>query len=138
MKPSNPKEIIYQGKVLAVFYPKQMKVDGIRFLTPSHYPLQVGLIAHPAGKKVVPHIHRDLFYDVNTTQEFIYIEKGKNVKITVYTKKWKKVKTLSLSSGDSILFVSGGHGLDIPPRCRLFEIKQGPYPGDSYAKIFKN
>ncbi len=125
-------------KTVALYYSKDLSADGsIRFLTPQSYPLQIGLIEHRDGKKVVPHIHRDLFYDVNTTQEFIYVEKGENIAVTVFDTDWAEIEKLTMSSGDSILFVGGGHSLDIPPGCRLIEVKQGPYPGDKLAKIFK-
>ena len=125
-------------KTVALFYPKEISADGaIKFLTPQSYPLQVGLIEHKEGKKVKPHIHRDLFYDVNTTQEFIYVEKGDNILVTIFDNDWAEIEKLKMSAGDSILFIGGGHGLDIPKGCRLFEIKQGPYPGDKHAKIFK-
>lgn len=134
-----PKQIIYNGEVLAIFYSHEINANGgIRFLTPENYPIQIGLIEHKNGKKVLPHIHRDLRYNVNTTQEFIYIEKGHDVVITIFSKDWQEAEKLVLSSGDSILFVGGGHSLDIPADCRIFEVKQGPYPGDKIAKIFKD
>ena len=125
------------NEVIALFFPKDIQVNGIRFLSPPSYPLQIGLLEHPLGRLVPPHIHRDLHYNVNTTQEFIYVEKGENIEITVYTKEWVEIKKLNLSAGDSILFVGGGHSLNIPKGCRIFEVKQGPYPGDKEAKIFK-
>ena len=106
-------------------------------MTPQNYPLQIGLIEHGDGKKIAPHKHRDLFYDVNTTQEFIYVERGENIKVIIFDNDWVEIEKIKMSAGDSILFVSGGHSLDIPKGCRLFEIKQGPYPGDKLAKIFK-
>lgn len=121
-----------------MFYPKSITAEGgLKFLTPAHFPLQIGLIEHKEGKKVVPHIHRDLFYDVNTTQEFIYVEKGKDIAVKIFDTQWAEIETIMMSAGDSILFTGCGHSLDIPPDCRLFEVKQGPYPGDKMAKIFK-
>jgi len=126
------------NKTVALFYSKNVSAEGsIKFLTPQSYPLQIGLIEHSEGKRVVPHIHRDLFYDVNTTQEFIYVEKGENIAVTIFDHDWAEIEKVKMSSGDSILFVGGGHSLDIPPGCRLFEVKQGPYPGDKLAKVFK-
>ncbi|MCX6785216.1 MAG: hypothetical protein NTV81_04855 [Candidatus Komeilibacteria bacterium] len=135
----NPKEIKFQDQTLALFFPKTMSAEGgIKFLTPIDYPLQIGLLEHKEGKMVPPHIHRDLHYNVNTTQEFIYIEKGEGVEVAIFTKEWEEVDRLVMSAGDSILFVSGGHSVNIPKGCRLFEVKQGPYPGDKEAKMFKD
>lgn len=133
-----PKKIIHNNQVLAIFFSKDIRTDGgIKFFTPDYYPLQIGLIEHKDGREVPPHIHRDLVYDVNTTQEFLYVEKGEGVKVKIFSNEWKEVEELEMNAGDSILFVGGGHSVDIPPDCRLFEVKQGPYPGDKQAKIFK-
>ena len=135
-----PREIKDKNNaIVAHFFSKEISADGsIKFLTPQSYPLQIGLIEHRDGKQVRPHIHRNLFYDVNTTQEFIYVERGENILVTIFDTDWVEIEKLSMSSGDSILFVGGGHSLDIPADCRLFEVKQGPYPGDKEAKIFKD
>jgi len=134
-----PKKICFKNEVLAIFYSKKIDAGGsIKFLTPSDYPLQIGLIEYAEGKKVNPHIHRDLRYNVNTTQEFIYVEKGDGVLVSVYTKNWEEVERIIMSAGDFVLFVAGGHSLDIPKGCRILEVKQGPYPGDKEAKIFKD
>ena len=133
-----PRLITHNKEILAMFYSKDISANGsIKFLTPAEYPIQIGLIEHANGKKVVPHIHRDLFYDINTTQEFLYIEKGRGIVATIFTKDWIEVEKVTLNAGDSILFVGGGHGVDIPSGCRILEVKQGPYPGDAQAKIFK-
>lgn len=131
-----PREIIHKGKTLAIVFSKNLPVEGVRFLTPTHYPLQIGLIDHPEGKNVALHIHKDMRYKVNTTQEFIYIVKGKVV-ITIATEQWEIIEKFPLSDGDFVLFVSGAHGVDIKKGARLIEVKQGPYPGDDYAKRYK-
>lgn len=129
-------EVSKDGRLLALIFRREIKSDGVRFLTPTDFPLQLGLIEHPKGKKIRPHIHRDLKYRVNTTQEFLYVEQG-SARVTIYDKSWKRVKDAVLNKGDFILFISGGHSLEILNRCRILEIKQGPYPGDRLAKIFK-
>lgn len=131
-------KIIKDGeKIVAIIYGKEIKADGVKFLTPIDYTLQLGLIEHPAGKVVRDHIHRqDIKYKVDTTQEFLYIEKGK-VKVKLFSDKWDLLEEVILTGGDFVLFVGGGHGLEIIEDCRIIEIKQGPYPGDKCCKIFK-
>ncbi len=136
MKNNDILEIKDKGKTLALVFSKNLKADGIKFLTPVSYPLQIGLLEHKEGKNVPMHIHRDLLYKVNTTQEFLYIEKGK-VDVTIVDRKWNPVKEVTLTTGDFVLFVAGGHGVNIHKGTRIIEIKQGPYPGDKKAKIFK-
>ena len=78
-----PKIITYNRKTIAIIFPKKIEASGVRFLTPTEYTLQLGLIEQPKGKIIRNHIHRqDIKYKVDTTQEFLYIEKGK-VKVKV-------------------------------------------------------
>lgn len=130
--------IKYDRQTIALVFRHRLRAKGVNFLTPHNYTLQLGLIEHSAGKLIRDHIHRqDIKYKVDTTQEFLYIEKGK-VRITLYNNHWQKIKAVILKKGDFILFVSGGHGLKILSECRIIEIKQGPYPGDKRAKIFRD
>ena len=123
-------------KTLAIVFRHSLKANGVKFLTPQTYPLQLGLLEHPAEKKIRSHRHRNLKYKVDTTQEFIYIESGE-VEATIYRNNWEVVKKVRLKKGDFILSVAGGHGFKVIKKCRMIEIKQGPYPGDKLAKIFK-
>lgn len=75
-------------------------------------------------------------YNVTTTQEFLYVIKG-SAEVTIATLEWETVEKFKLKAGDFVLFVSGAHGVDIKKGSRLIEVKQGPYPGDKYAKRFK-
>lgn len=125
-----------KGKTLALVFKHSLKADGVKFLTPQSYPLQIGLLEHPTGKLIRTHRHRNLKYKVDTTQEFIYIESGE-VEATIYRNDWTIVKKVVLKKGDFILSVAGGHGFRVIKKCRMIEIKQGPYPGDKLAKIFK-
>lgn len=130
--------ICFDNKVIAHIFYKKIKSEGVRFLTPDSYTLQLGLIEHPSGKNIRDHIHRqDIKYKVDTTQEFLYIEKGK-VKVRLYSEKWDKIEEVILNKGDFILLISGGHGLEILKDCRIIEIKQGPYPGDKLAKLYRD
>lgn len=133
---NNIMEIKDKNKILALFFTNKLKADGVRFLTPSSYPLQIGLLEHKNGRDVPPHKHRDLKYNVNTTQEFLYIEKGR-ADIKVFNNKWQQIKKLTMGKGDFILFIKGGHSVKIHKNTRIIEIKQGPFPGDKKAKIFK-
>src|SRR3989344_4086860 len=102
-----------KNKVVAHIFSNNIETDGVSFLTPDTYPLQLGLIEHPMGKIVKDHIHRqDITYQVDTTQEFLYIEKGR-VKIKLFSNEWEELGEFNLSAGDFVLLISGGHGLEI-------------------------
>lgn len=126
------------GKVLAHVFSHSIKAEGVRFLSPNDYTLQLGLIEHPAGKIVRDHIHNpDIKYKVDTTQEFLYLEKGK-VKAKIFNDDFELIEEVILNPGDFLLHVSGGHGFEILEECRLIEIKQGPYPGPEHVKKYRD
>lgn len=129
-------KIEQNGTLFAFIFRKELAVgDGVKFLTPSDYPLQLGVIERKKGYGFRPHIHVDMHYEVNTTQEFLYIEKG-ILKVTVYDHDWKVIHTAELRAGDFFFSVTGGHSFEVIEDVRLIEVKQGPYPGDQYAKRF--
>ena len=131
------KEIINRGKVIAIIYSKNLRPNGIQFLTPQNYPLQIGLHDHKKGKIVAAHYHPHLKYKVVNTQEFLYVEKGV-VQMEIFTKNWKRKAKVKLIKGDFILIVDAGHSVNMLPGSRVVEVKQGPYPGDKKAKIFRD
>lgn len=129
-------EIIHDNKLYAIVFKNNVKAKGTRFLTPYDYTLQLGLIEHPTGKKLRKHLHNPkIKYEVDTTQEFLYVEHGK-LKVMIYQDQWDLIDEVLLSAGDFYLHVAGGHGFEIIEKCRVIEIKQGPYPGDKKAKMF--
>ena len=132
------REIKDKKRTIAIFYPKTLRPNGIQFLTPQNYPLQIGLHDYPnADKKVPAHYHPHLKYKVDTTQEFLYVESG-IVEVVIYNTKWAKKTKLRMTAGDSVLFVDCGHEVIFHKGSRLLEVKQGPYPGDKKAKIFRD
>lgn len=132
------KEVIEKnGQIFALVFRKSHRPDGVNFLTPDDYTLQVGMIEHPAGRHIRDHVHNPkIHYEVDTTQEFLYIEKGK-IKATIYDFDWSVIKEVILEAGDILLQVSGGHGFDVIEPCYLIEVKQGPFPGDKLMKFYR-
>ncbi len=130
-------KVEHKGVLYAYIFRKDLSVgDGVKFLTPADYPLQLGLIERKQGYSFLPHLHRDMHYKVNTTQEFLYVEKGR-LRTKVYTHDWKVIYETILEAGDFFFSITGGHSFDVLEEVRLIEVKQGPYPGDQYAKRFK-
>lgn len=127
--------IVDGEQTMAIVWRKRLRAKGAKFLTPQTYTLQVGLLEHPKGKVIPAHRHPNLKYNVGTTQEFLYIERGQ-VEATLYRNDWSIIKKIKLNAGDFILTLAGGHGFKILKPARIIEIKQGPYPGDAKAKIF--
>ena len=133
------KEIIEKnGQIFALVFRKSNRPDGVNFMTPDDYTLQLGMIGHPAGRHIRDHVHNPhIHYKVDTTQEFLYIEKGK-IKATIYDYGWNVIAEVILEAGDILLQVSGGHGFDILEPSYLIEVKQGPFPGDKLMKFYRD
>jgi len=127
-----------KGKIIAIIFRKSLRAEGVKFLTPVDYTLQLGLLEHPKGTVLNDHRHNPkIKYNVDTTQEFLYVEKGR-VKVRLFNDNWDLVGEEILTPGDFMLHVSGGHGFEILENARMIEVKQGPYPGEKSAKIYKD
>jgi hypothetical protein len=91
---------------------------------------------HPAGKKVVPHVHKLIPRQVLYTQEVLFIKKGK-VQIDFFSSSREFFTSRILESGDIILLCGGGHSLDMLEETVMIEVKQGPYAGENDKITFE-
>lgn len=129
-------ETIKSGKLtIAIIIRNNLKVKGVKFFTPNNYPFQIGFHDRPKNTTLKPHLHPVHNFFIESSQEVLYLLEGK-IKVDLYDENKRKFTTKVLKTGDSILFVNGGHGIKFLESSRIFEIKQGPYVGDVKAKIF--
>jgi len=128
-------EIFDGNQLIAIVIPNDLEANGVKFITPQDFPFQVGLLVHPADTILKAHTHKKLKIETDIFQEILIIQSGV-VAVDLYGMKNKFLTSVELKSGDSILFVDGGHGVRIIEDARILEVKQGPYPGDANAKIF--
>ena len=132
---SKLKKIEYEGEVLALIVESDIDIEKSEFFSPVDYPFQLGVHIRKKGDEFVPHMHLPLKREINTTQEFIFLQKGK-METTFYDKNRNPVAKAILNKGDAILLISGGHGFKIlEDNTKLVEIKQGPYSGVEIDKI---
>jgi hypothetical protein len=132
-----PEIIKHDKKTLAIVFRSGMTVpEGVHFYTPLDNPFQVGIHNRKGGTRLPPHIHSiDRPMTISVIQELLFVISG-HIRITIYSNDEKLISKISLSEGDSILLMDGGHSVDFLTKTRLFEIKQGPYGGSSHAKIY--
>lgn len=134
----NPITVSSNGQVLAHIFPGELCApEGVCFLNDESEPLQVGLMERPMGHQVHAHMHPPCERHLNSNAEFLLVQQG-HVRIIFYDDKWNKVAVHELRDGDSALILGGGHQLEMLQETRMFEIKQGPYMGDKYPKIFRD
>ncbi len=122
---------IYDGdSLLAIIVSNKFDEPGIHFFTPDDFSQQLAYMKHPKGKTIIPHVHNRVPRQVEYTQEVLFIKSGK-IRVDFYDMKQKYLESHILSQHDVILLINGGHGFEILEDLEMFEIKQGPYVGES-------
>jgi len=126
-----------QGRTLAIFVRKGISIDTSQFFTSQNDAFQFGMFERPAGHSVRPHRHPGITVESRQAAEFLYIERGE-MKVTIFDDAWNVVAEEAFSDGDCMLFLAGGHTVSMLKPTRFIEVKQGPYPGDAQAKVFRD
>lgn len=122
-----------EGKPLAVILRASERKDGIHFVSEPGYPLQLGVSCYHEGDAVKAHAHLPREITIHQVQEVLHIDSGR-VTIDLYDGSRRLSGSVVLAAGDTILLVSGGHGLRFLEETRIVEVKQGPYAGRDLDK----
>ena len=122
--------IKHNKNLLSIIIKNKYKADGIHFFTDDDLSQQLAFMKHPKGKTIQPHIHNPVKREVHYTQEVLFIKKGK-LQVDFYSDKQEYLESRILEAGDVILLIQGGHGFKALEELEMFEVKQGPYAGDS-------
>lgn len=122
------------GKTVALILSKSFRKDGVNFLSKDDFPLQLGINSYKKGNKIRPHIHKDREITIRNIQEVVYIKSGAAF-VNLYDSDRQFLKSVKLSAGDLVFFVSGGHGLEMLRDTTIIEVKQGPYFGKDQDKV---
>ena len=128
-------KIEYEGSAFALILRHNHEQEGVTFFTSKDNPLQLGIINHRQGTEVKPHIHRNLSRTISEVQEILHIDCGE-VEAKFYGANGRKLGSLILNTGDTILLLSGGHGFNILRDSKIIEVKQGPYVSREEDKTF--
>lgn len=131
----NLTRIMHGSEQVAVIVKTSEIADSLTFFTKNQDNLQVGLHNKPSGTTLKPHVHTSFPRTIDQTNEVLYILSGK-VKVTYYTNEGDIIGTEILESGDILLHFKYGHGFEVLEDARIFEVKQGPYPGKRNAKVY--
>jgi hypothetical protein len=121
------------GSTIAIVVRKDFNKEGINFFSEDVSPIQLGVNTYKKGHKINGHFHPKREVVINTFQEVIYLKRGKVV-VELFDFNRKFVKSISLSGGDLIFFVDGGHGFEMSEDTTFIEVKQGPYLGKDKDK----
>ena len=118
-----------QGTTLALIVRRAIDRPGISFFTPNDFSQQLAYMQHPAGRSIVPHLHKPVQRAVTKTLEVLFLRKGR-LRVDFYSDHRAYLESRILEAGDVILLVAGGHGFEVLEPIEMFEVKQGPYAGD--------
>lgn len=119
--------ITYDKDLIAIRIKKLKR--GINSFTDPKQPLQILTHRRSSGEYTKAHIHSPRKRTAEKLQECLVVIKGK-IKIDFYTPSKKYFKSIYLSSGQIIIFISGGHGVHILKDSEIIEIKNGPFIED--------
>ena len=102
-------------------------------ITEYEFPLQLVILTRPEGSSVNPHYHEaDEHPESPTRYQIMFCQRGA-LDVGVYTKEGDHLGTPRLESGDLIVLAEG-HSFDFAEDdTKVFEFKQGPFPGSDEA-----
>jgi mannose-6-phosphate isomerase-like protein (cupin superfamily) len=123
-------EIKFKNEILAIIIDDKFSEEGISFFTPDDFSQQFAFMKHPKGKEIFPHVHNPVKREVHYTKEVLFIKRGK-LRVDFYDDDKNYLESRILNAGDVILLSTGGHGFTVLEDLEMFEVKQGPYAGDS-------
>ena len=128
-------EIKHGDDLLAVIVRKEYHKEGISFITPDEFTLQLGFMNHPDGHKIQPHMHQPVKRETIGTKEVLIIQKGV-LRIDFYSFSKEYLESRELSAGDVILLISAGHGMTVVEPVSMIEVKNGPYISEQDKEKF--
>jgi hypothetical protein len=119
-------KIVHDDTVIAIIVYKNYQTEGIKFLSPAEFGLQLGFMQRQAGYQVVPHIHNPVHRHSIGTQEVLFIKSGV-IRIDFYSYEEVYLESRELSAGDFILLAGAGHGIEVLEDATIVEVKNGPF-----------
>lgn len=123
-------ETIRHGdRMLALILRNGPVPGGVTFLTPGDFAQQIGVMKHPAGREIKPHVHNPVRRELDGTSEVLFIRKGR-LRVDFYDDQRNYLESRVLNPLDTILLVNGGHGFEALEELEMVEVKQGPYVGE--------
>jgi hypothetical protein len=121
------KEIRDKKILYAFIIKKDFSKQGLTFLTPDSYALQLGFWHLDDGTHLKSHICIQSKKIIERTQELIHVLAGR-VKVSIYKKNGELVESFTAEEGDTVFHANGGHGYKILENgTKVIEIKNGPF-----------
>ena len=126
-------DLISKDTLIAQVYDMNT-MDGTSFPTTESATFQFGFGQISENKVLIPHIHKRVKREIETTSEFLYVIHGEMI-IDVLNEEGQFIEKVILKDNMALLQFIGGHKIEIKSGTKYFEIKQGPYYGRDFDKF---
>ncbi len=123
------------NKLLSIVIKANEIKERTNFITNNEEEMQVASFNFTEETVIDNHIHLNQNRSINTTPEIIFVVKGK-IKASLFDDQENLINEIELTTGDTIAFLKGGHGLIAEKGTKLVEAKQGPYIEELDKKRF--
>ena len=107
--------------------------DETSFMTDSKLPLQFAHMSFKKNETIQAHEHNIFKREVSNINEVLIVKSG-SIRVNFFNQK-VKVHDEIINKGDIIFLQDGGHSFDFLEDSRIFEIKNGPYLGETKDKV---
>ena len=114
------------GNILGLYISSEKYKPGKNFLTSHNSEFQAGTFNLVKGEKILNHVHLQQKRRIVKTSEAITVLAGK-IKVNFYSEEKEYITSVLVTSGETIILINGGHGIDIIEDSKFIEIKQGPF-----------
>jgi hypothetical protein len=129
-------EVITHGGVrYAEIIRADLKVEKTTFFSPAESSFQFGLLAHEAGFVEPPHYHREFERPIKDLQQMFVVQRGV-VGVQLFSDDGELLREVELKAGDAIVLIHGVHAIRVIEDMQCISVKQGPFLGDQYDKVF--
>lgn len=121
------KNITHKKQILAIIIKgNYLSKKGVNFFTNPKLNQQVAFMNHPTNHLIQPHIHKNKMRRIKSATEVLIILDG-ILKVNFFDNKKKYIFSKLIKKNDIIILLSGGHGFEVKKKCKMIEVKQGPY-----------
>lgn len=122
--------ILIEKKCVGVITRKNVKEDGLKFITDESMPLQLGIHSYKTKKESRVHgIAKISPIRIKKISKYIYVLSG-TIVVEFYKSKDNLFKSYKIKRGDSILIFDVIHKVIFGKNSKAIEVKQGPYQYD--------
>lgn len=124
------------GELLAIVVRSGFRPEHVHYVTEDREGLQLSFQARKQGERVKAHQSLPFQNVAQLPSNKIYHLRQGKAAVDIYDRRQNQVTIINLQAGDTVIFLSGGHGITFTEDSRMMEIKQGPYRQRDNEKRF--